>query len=377
MNRTRAYLDWNATAPLRPEAREAMLRALDVTGNPSSVHGEGRAARRLVEDAREQVAALAGARPQDVIFTSGATEANTAVLRSRWTTIFAAGIEHDSVLAPLQASGALRRVIPVGRNGVAEISGLGSSLAEASAGSAIACLATLQLANNETGAIQPVAALGELARTHGVRSHTDATQAVGRIAVDFRGLGVDYLAFSSHKLGGPKGAGALIVREGALLTPWLTGGGQERRRRAGTENVAAIAGFGAAAGAAQAGLTAYARLAVLRDGLEAEMARRSPDAVFVGRETARLANTSCIALPGRSAETLVTALDLAGIAVSAGAACSSGKVAASHVLQAMGLAPEINRGAIRVSIGPATTDNDIAAFLAAWTEITRSAAKAA
>lgn len=377
MTMRRTYLDWNASAPLRPEALDAMRRALDVTGNPSSVHREGRAARRLIEDAREQIAALAGARPAEVIFTSGATEANNAVIRSSWGTIFAAGIEHDSVLAPIVDTGAQLVAMPVGTNGVVDLAGLAADFAAHAAVASIARLATLQAANNETGVLQPVAGLAELARKHRIRVHSDATQVVGRVPVSFASLDIDYLTLSSHKIGGPKGAGALIVRAGAPLMPWQTGGGQERRQRAGTENPAAIAGFGAAAAAVKAELGSYERVASLRDRLEDEVLRFAPDATIIGRDATRLANTSCFALGRRSAETLVTALDLAGVAVSAGAACSSGKVAASHVLSAMGLAPEITGSAIRVSIGPTTTEHDIAAFIAAWANLTRGVAQAA
>ncbi len=379
MNRARTYLDWNASAPLLPEARAAMLAALDVTGNPSSVHGEGRAARRIVEDAREHVARLVGARPQEVVFTSGASEANNAVIRAGWPAIFATDIEHDSVRAPIVKSATLHALLGVSRDGVVGAlpfeARLADSLAEGgdAAGS---LLITLQHANNETGVLQPLAEIAAFARKYGIRMHTDATQAVGRVPVDIAALGVDYLSFSSHKLGGPKGAGALIVREGAPFAPLIVGGGQERRQRAGTENVAAIAGFGAAARVASAGLAGFARVAKLRDRLEAEVVRSTPAAVIIASQAPRLANTSCIALSGRAAETLVAAFDLAGIAVSAGAACSSGKVAESHVLTAMGLAPDITRSAIRVSIGPTTDDNDIAAFLAAWNQITRSVAGA-
>lgn len=379
MNRARTYLDWNASAPLLPEARAAMLAALDVTGNPSSVHGEGRAARRIVEDAREHVARLVGARPQEVVFTSGASEANNAVIRAGWPAIFATDIEHDSVRAPIVKSATLHALLGVSRDGVVGAlpfeARLADSLAEGgdAAGS---LLITLQHANNETGVLQPLAEIAAIARKYGIRMHTDATQAVGRVPVDIAALGVDYLSFSSHKLGGPKGAGALIVREGAPFAPLIVGGGQERRQRAGTENVAAIAGFGAAARVASAGLAGFARVAKLRDRLEAEVVRSTPAAVIIASQAPRLANTSCIALSGRAAETLVAAFDLAGIAVSAGAACSSGKVAQSHVLTAMGLAPDITRSAIRVSIGPTTTDNDIAAFLGAWKQITRSVAGA-
>lgn len=375
MNRARTYLDWNASAPLLPEARAAMLAALDVVGNPSSVHGEGRAARGIIEDAREQVARLVGARPQEVVFTSGATEANNAVIWSGRDAIFAAAIEHDSVLAPIAVAGARHGTIAVGADGVVRAEGLDEPFAAVLA-STTRALVSLQFANNETGAVQPVAEVAALARTYGLRVHSDATQAVGRVAVDFVSLGLDYLSLSSHKLGGPKGAGALIVRDGAPLVPLIAGGGQERRQRAGTENLAAIAGFGAAARVALAGLDGYARVAKLRDQLEGEVVRATPHAVIIAADAPRLANTSCIALPRRAAETLVAALDLSGIAVSAGAACSSGKVAQSHVLTAMGLAPDIARSAIRISMGPTTTDNDIAAFLAAWKHITRSVAGA-
>ncbi len=374
MDKRRTYLDWNATAPLRREAREAMLRALDTAGNPSSVHCEGRAARRIIEDARERVATLVGAKPAEVVFTSGATEANNAVLRSGWDNIFAAGIEHGSVLAPIGGCAAQHAEIPVGTNGVVDLSGIDAVFAAHAALAATAGLATLQLANNETGVLQPVAEIAEIARKHGIRVHSDATQAVGRVPVNFANLAIDYLTLSSHKIGGPMGAGALVLRDGAPLAPWQTGGGQERRQRAGTENVAAIAGFGAAAAAATAELPNYGRVARMRDRLENEMLRISSDARIIGQNAPRLANTSCIALPGRAAETLVATFDLAGLAVSAGSACSSGKVAESHVLVAMGLPAALTRAAIRISIGPTTTEQDIAAFLAAWANIARSAA---
>jgi cysteine desulfurase len=227
----------------------------------------------------------------------------------------------------------------------------------------------LQLANNETGVVQPVAAAAEAGRSQALAVHTDAVQAVGRIEVNFHALGVDYLSLSAHKLGGPKGAGALIIRDGAQLPAFIAGGGQERRRRAGTENVPAIAGFGAAARAALRNLATMDRVRALRDRVEAEAKAITPEAVVIGADAERLPNTTCIALPGASAETLVIALDLTGIAVSAGAACSSGKVGASHVLEAMGLAAALARSAIRVSLGPASTEADVAAFAAAWAHV--------
>jgi len=368
----RTYLDYNATAPLRPEARAAVVAALDVFGNPSSVHAEGRRARATVDEARASVAALVNADPAEVVFTSGATEANTWALSAPWRTIALAGIEHDSVRAPAaqlaSERGAVAVELSVSEDGTVELplTGGGGGL-----------LIALQMANNETGVLQDVAAAGLKAREHGAALHCDAVQAPGRVAIDFRTLGATTLALSAHKIGGPKGVGALVISGNTPLAPLLAGGGQERRRRAGTENVAAIAGFGAAARAALEDLSKAGRIAALRDRLEAEVCRLTPEAVIVGAGTARLPNTSCLALPGTSAETLVIKLDLMGLAVSAGAACSSGKVGRSHVLAAMGLADDVASSAIRVSLGPETTDDDIAAFLAAWKQICGGASLAA
>jgi cysteine desulfurase len=363
MSATRTYLDWNATAPLRAEARAAVVAALDVAGNPSSPHAEGRRARALVEDAREEIAALVGAEPADVVLTSGGTEANNWVLAGGWSAIALAGVEHDSVRAPARASGARLVELPVDADGAVEVAALGAVLDDLNGPRG---LLTLQLANNETGVLQPVAEAAAIARARGLAVHTDAVQAAGRVDVDFRALGVDFLSLSAHKLGGPKGVGALVVRAGAALSPLLLGGGQERRRRAGTENVAAIAGFGAAARAAARDLAQMERVRSLRDRLEAEVRAITPEALMISAGARRLPNTASIALPGASAETMVIALDLAGVAVSAGAACSSGKVAASHVLEAMGVEPALARAAIRVSLGWGSTEADVAAFLAAW-----------
>lgn len=372
---SRVYLDYNATAPLRPAARNAMNSALDITGNASSVHGEGRRARGIIEAAREDVARLVGAKPSEVVFTSGATEANAWVMAQGWDTIFVSGIEHDSVLAPVKASGAKIMSIPVGGDGVARIDEIGRQIAsDATLGRT---LIVLQMANNETGVIQPVAELAVFAREHGLAMHVDAVQGAGRLAIDFAALGVTTLSVSAHKMGGPKGVGALLIRDHVDLVPFVRGGGQERRRRAGTENIAAIAGFGAAASEARATSAAASRIAVLRDSLEAGVRRLSPNALVIGAEAPRLANTSAIALPGKHAETLVIKLDLAGVAVSAGAACSSGKVGASHVLQSMGFDAGVAGAAIRVSLGPESTENDIAAFLAAWKTIVSQSALAA
>jgi cysteine desulfurase len=369
MTIARTYLDHNATAPLRPEARGAMLEALDVMGNPSSVHAEGRRARALVESARERVADLVGARPAEVVFTSGATEANNWVLRAGWDVVLSPGVEHDSVLAPARACASRFRELPVDGDGLVDLAGLENAMLESSPGAAGRRLLALQLANNETGVLQPVARAVALARSHGFSVHTDAVQAPGRVAIDINELGVDSLSLSAHKLGGPKGTGALVLREGFAPDPLVKGGGQERRRRAGTENVAGIAGFGAAAVAAMRDLAGIDVLAGLRSRLEAGALDAARDAVVIASRAPRLPNTTCIALPGLSAETLVIRFDLAGVAVSAGAACSSGKVGPSAVLAAMGLPADVARAAIRVSLGWNTTERDVDAFLAAWVAI--------
>ena len=366
MNRARTYLDWNATAPLRREAQAAMVAALDVVGNPSSPHAEGRRARAIVEDAREQVAALIGARASEVVFTSGGTEGNNAVLAAGWNKILLAGIEHDSVLAPARNSRARLVDLPVDDDGVVVREELSRALASASEGPA---LLTLQLANNETGVLQPVAGVAAEAKQHGLAVHTDAVQAAGRVPIDLASLGVDYLTVSAHKLGGPQGTGALVFRGRRALSPLISGGGQERRRRAGTESVAAIAGFGAAAQAARRELAQMARVGRLQAWLESQVRSITPEAIIIAEGAARLPNTTDLALPGASAETLVIQFDLAGIAISAGAACASGKVGASHVLAAMGLSAELAGAAIRISLGHGSTQADVARFLDAWTHL--------
>jgi cysteine desulfurase len=365
MRGNRTYLDWNATAPLRPYARAAMVAALDVTGNPSSPHSEGRRARAIIEDAREKVARLVAAKPADVVFTSGATEANNAVLAGGWETILVGATEHDSVWVPARKSGARLLEIPVDAQGVVRRERLCAALAD-SAGAR--SLLSLQLANNETGVLHPVAECAGFARQHRLAVHSDVVQGAGRVEIDIAALGVDYLSLSAHKIGGPKGSGALVLRQGARLPSLLTGGGQERARRAGTENVVGIAGFGAAAEAALEEVRAIDRVRRLRDALEREVGAIAGEAIVIGVGADRLPNTSCLAVPGTRAETLVIALDLAGVAVSAGAACSSGKVSASHVLGAMGLSRDVADAAVRVSLGPTTTERDLGAFLTAWSE---------
>lgn len=375
MNFARTYLDYNASAPLLPQAREAAIAALALDGNPSSVHSEGRRLRGMIEAARDDVAALVGAKPADVVFTSGATEANVMALVHGWDTIFVSGLEHDSVLAPAKLSAAWVVDVRVFASGVIDAGGIAATVLTGPEPLGRAVIA-LQMANNETGVLQPVAEVAAFGREHGLCCHTDAVQAAGRIAIDFEALGVDTLALSAHKIGGPKGVGALVIRDGFEVPKLISGGGQERRRRAGTENLAAIAGFGAAARAAAAGLAEFARLVALRDRLEQGVLQLTPRAVIFGRDAPRVANTSCIGLAGRLAEIAVIKFDVAGFAVSAGSACSSGKVGSSQVLAAMGGDPDAARGAIRISMGPATRIEDIDAFLAAWREIHKASVDA-
>lgn len=347
------YLDANATEPLRPVARAATLAALDVTGNPSSVHAAGRAAWRIVEAARESLATRFGGRTADLVFTSGATEANALALHALGTgrRLIIGATEHDAVRAA--APGAA--ILPVDRDGVADLDALAALLAEG--GAALVCL---MAANNETGTLQPVPEAAALCRRHGARLHVDAVQAAGRIPVDLAALGAHSLALSSHKLGGPMGAGALLLApELTDIAPLIRGGGQERGRRGGTQAVPAIAGFAAAA--ADAGNAV--RLAPLRDAIERLAV--AAGAEVCGGGAPRLPNTTCLALPGVRADAQVIALDLAGIAVSAGAACSSGKVAASHVLAAMGLGALAGQ-AIRVSLPWNATEADVVAFADAY-----------
>ncbi len=366
-----AYLDWNATAPLRPEARAAMTAALDAAGNPSSVHAAGRAARRLVDEARERVAALVGASPKDVVFTSGGTEANALALSpSIGGSLLASTIEHPSV----RCGGRFTVVedVPVTADGIVDLSALERLIAGRDRP-----LVSIMLANNETGVIQPIAKAAEIVHAAGGLLHVDAVQGPGRIACNFKALGADLMTLSAHKLGGPQGAGALIRRDGLGLEALIKGGGQERGARAGTENVAAIAGFGAAAEAVGKALAGeVAQMTALRDKLEAGIKAVAPDAVILGAKSARLPQTTLFSVPGMKAETAVIAFDLEGVAVSSGSACSSGKVAPSHVLAAMGVEPELARGAIRVSLGYSTGPNEVESFLKAWAKLAESLYKA-
>jgi len=352
------YLDANATEPLRPQARAATLAVLDEVGNPASVHAAGRAARRRLEDAREAIAACFGGIAAEAVFTSGGTEADALAIHAlgRGRRVIVGATEHDAVRTA--AAGAA--VLPVDGDGRADLAALARLLRD---GPALVCL---MLANNETGVIQPVAEAAALCRAAGAWLHVDAVQAAGRIPVDLAALGAHSLALSSHKLGGPQGAGALLLTAdtAGAMVPLIAGGGQERGRRGGTPPLPAIAGFAAAARAATGG----AALAPLRDAIE--QAARAAGAVVIGAAAPRLPNTACLALPGVRAETQVIALDLAGMQVSAGAACSSGKVAPSHVLAAMGLGSLAGQ-AIRVSLPWNATPADAARFAAAYQQVAR------
>jgi cysteine desulfurase len=331
-----------------------MLAALELHGNASSIHREGREARKLLDDAREQLAAALGTIPATVIFTSGGSEANaTAIAGAPVERLIVSAIEHPSVLAAAKASGKRVDLIPVTPQGTVDLTALALLLPGPQA------LVSLMLANNETGVVQPVREAVALAQPHGALVHCDAVQGLGKVAVNFGLMGVDLLTVSAHKLGGPLGAGALVVRDGLVLAPLIHGGGQELRRRAGTENLAAIAGFAAVANEKTIDIK------ILRDDLENCL----EGAAIFGAGAERLPNTACFALPGASAESLLIGLDLDGIAVSSGSACSSGKVGRSHVLEAMGVPPDLAAGALRISLGWNTTADDINHFKEAWRRI--------
>jgi cysteine desulfurase len=371
LDNKRAYLDYNATAPLRPEARAAMTEALDAVGNASSVHREGRAAHSRIEAARSEVARLVGADAKLVTFTSGGTEANNTVLTPGWThagkphhleRLLVGATEHPSVLAGGRFPAERVEQIPVDRDGIVDLTALRALLAEGGP-----ALVSVMLANNETGVIQPIAEVAALAHQAGALVHSDAIQAVGRIPVEICALGVDVLTLSAHKIGGPQGAGAVVrANEGLAFAPLLSGGGQERRSRAGTENVAAIAGFGVAAKLALADIENAHSWSVLRDAAAALIRKGGRPVTIFGEGVARLPQTLCVGIAGMSAETLVIALDLAGIAVSSGSACSSGKVAPSHVLAAMGVDPALAHSAIRISFGWESAKSDLDLFASAW-----------
>jgi cysteine desulfurase len=369
----RVYLDWNATTPLRPEARRAMAAAWDLTGNPSSVHAEGRQTRRLVEEARAAVGAAIGALPRNVLFTSSGTEANALALAPGLRNgasgpvqrLLVSAVEHVSVLAGGRFAPEAITRIAVTRSGVIDLDDLRRQLA-----SGPPSLVAIMAANNETGALQPVREAGEVIHEAGGLLFVDAIQAFEKIPFDINTIGADLATLSAHKIGGPKGVGALVLAEGlGGLKPLLRGGGQELGRRAGTENVAGIAGFGAAVKAAMAAWQAeVARIKLLRDRLERGL-RQSEGLTLFAEDVARLPNTTLFTAPGLRAETAVIGFDLEGIAVSSGSACSSGKVQPSHVLQAMGFVDQMAQGAVRLSLGWSTSEADIDYCLKAWRKL--------
>lgn len=369
----RVYLDWNATALLRPEARAAMSAAWEIQGNPSSVHAEGRQARRLVEEARAAVAGAVGATAQNVVFTSGGTEANALALTPGLRRgsgpaverLLVSAIEHASVLSGGRFPTDAIAAVGVTRSGVLDLEHLRAMLRNGPA-----ALVSVMLANNETGAVQPVAEAAEIVHAAGGLMHVDAIQAFGKIPFDMNALNADLVTLSGHKIGGPKGVGALVLTEGlAGLEPLLQGGGQEKGRRAGTENVTGIAGFGAAIRAAMTALEHDAvRMESLRNRLENGL-RQTPGAIIFSDGVKRLPNTTLFTVPKLKAETAVIGFDLAGIAVSSGSACSSGKVQPSHVLEAMGFGPEMAQGAVRLSLGWSTSPADIDCCIEAWRKL--------
>lgn len=373
----RTYLDYNATAPIRPRVEEAVLRSLRHGGNPSSVHGEGRTARAEVERARDQVAALVGAAAKNVVFTSGGTEAANAVLtpalcrrgESGAELLLVGAAEHACVLRGHRFPVDAAERIPIDRDGIVDLGWVGGRLERAAGQRA---LVSIQAANNETGTIQPVAEAARLVKARGGLIHADAVQAAGRVPLDIGALGVDVLTLSGHKLGGPTGVGAIVLASDRIEIGdrLIRGGGQERGQRAGTENVAGIAGFGAAAEVAESELAAETpRLRALRDACEREIRRLTPEAVVFGSRAERLANTLLFAVPELRAETALIAFDLEGIAVSSGSACSSGRVRRSHVLDAMGVEPALAEGAIRVSFGWQSREGDVFRFAAAFEKL--------
>jgi cysteine desulfurase len=377
MAATRAYLDYNASAPLLATARAAMVAALDVAANPSSVHAEGRAARRLIEDARRDVAALVNAKAAHVVFTSGATEAATTLLTPDWQMgrgtvrmghLYVCATDHPCILNGGRFPTAQVTRIGVDADGIVDLGALAAALAAHDRTDGLPLVA-IHAANNETGVLQPIGRIAEIVKTAGGILVVDAVQAAGRIPIDMSVGYADYLILSSHKIGGAKGVGAIVATSDLMMPRSLiNGGGQEKGHRGGTENLAAIAGFGAAARQAVAGLQDIDAIAQRRDAIEATVKTLVPDVKIFGMGAARLANTTFFAIAGVKAETAQIAFDLAGVALSAGSACSSGKIGPSHVLKAMGFGE--NLGALRVSIGPATSAGDIELFGAALAKIT-------
>ncbi len=358
----RSYLDFNATAPNRPEVIDAVVRAMRKWGNASSVHADGRAARSCVEEARKKVAALVGGSPNNVIFTGSGTESNNQAIRAiSCERLIVSGIEHESVLRAREDV----IICPVESNGIIDLAALEKLLFESKKQTVV----SIMLANNETGILQPVAEACRLARKAGTFFHCDAVQAAGKIPVDIRDLGVDSLALSAHKIGGPQGVGALVCKDISHISRFIHGGGQESGLRAGTENVAGIVGYGVAAERALLGLPSFYDLRCFRDDLEKRVLEIEPKIKIFGKGLDRLPNTSKFATKGLSSELQVMALDLDGVSISAGSACSSGKIETPYVLAAMGVPEELGLCAIRVSLGWTTTADDIDRFIESWKKL--------
>ena len=355
------YLDHNATTPVLPEVASVISDTLALGGNASSVHSRGRLARQAIENARDKIANSIGVRASEVLFTSGGTEANNLILNAcDWDHVMVTAVEHDSILN----AGKNTEVIPVNKEGLIDLAGLEKRLGAADG----KILVSVMLANNETGVIQPVAEVSRIAQKYGAMMHTDAIQACGKIQLDRSTLGVDFISLSAHKIGGPQGVGALIINEEVAFQPMIRGGGQERGRRSGTENISGISGFGVAVEAVTY-LADIPRIKELRNVLEATIEGIAPGAVLCGEDVERLPNTSSIFMPGVNSETQVMKFDLSGIMISAGSACSSGKVEVSHVLKAMGIEDDIASNVIRVSLGVGNSISDVERFIQEWKKI--------
>lgn len=360
------YLDHNATTPIKPDVIAEMTRVMEIGGNPSSVHGKGRAAKSILENARQTIAEQINCRPQKIIFTGGGTEANNIALKAAgFDHLILSVTEHDSISGIEKNFTGTIDWLPVDQNGLIPPDILENAVRQAPEKT----LVSIMLANNETGVVQDITALSAIAHKGGAIFHTDAIQAFGKIPVDFRALGVDMMSLSAHKMGGPQGVGALVALEKINMPSLTTGGGQESGRRAGTENLAGIAGFAKAAELLPDNLNHMPRIKELRDHIELSIKKHAPEAIFYGAGTDRLPNTSTILMPGVSSETQVMAFDLAGICVSAGSACSSGKVKPSHVVTAMGANTEQALSTLRVSLGWNSSAQDVEAFIAAWIKL--------
>lgn len=358
----RVYLDYNASCPIRPEVIDLVTKIMHHPANASAVHWYGREAHKWISDARDQVAAMVGVGPKQIIFNCGATEANNTVFHAfRDKPVWISAIEHSSVLQCAPDA----KKIPVTRDGVIDLEAFEKMLSAEET----PALVSIVLVNSETGVIQPIKELTKIAKAKGVAVHTDAVQASGRIPLNFNDLGVDYMSLSAHKIGGPQGVGALAVREGIAVPKYMKGGTQETHQRGGTYNTAGIAGFGLAAQLAVKHMDEYDRITKLRDRMESDMRQASNEAVIFGADAPRVGNTTDVALPGIPAETQLMTLDLEGIAVSSGSACSSGSFKASHVLEAMGASQDECKSALRISLGYATTEADIDRLLEVWTKI--------